>query len=445
MTAEATARGAAARATIYALASGAGRAGIAVIRVSGPGADAVLSALTRAALPAPRRSVLRRILGPGGDLLDEALVLRFAEGASATGEAMAEIHCHGGLAVVRAVLSAVAAVEGTRLAEPGEFTLRAFEAGRMDLAEVEALGDLIAAETEAQRVLAARQLGGALASRVEAWRPRLVRALALTEAAIDWADEEVPEAVGPEVGALLRGVAEEIAAELAVSEGAERLRLGFEVALLGAPNAGKSTLLNALAGREAAITSARPGTTRDVVELRYDLGGLPVVFLDMAGLRASEDEIEAEGVARARARADAAELRLLIAAPDAALPPEAEALARPGDLRIAAKADLASMGGAGVPISARTGEGLAALLEEIGGRLRGRVGGGGLVAHARQRGALEAAQQAFLAAAEGVDSSPSELVSEDIRSGLRALERLIGRVGTEDVLGEVFATFCVGK
>ncbi|GMG84984.1 tRNA uridine-5-carboxymethylaminomethyl(34) synthesis GTPase MnmE [Paralimibaculum aggregatum] len=431
------------RATIYAPATAPGRAGIAVVRISGPAADAVLAALTGGPLPAPRRAALRRLRDGAGGLLDEALVLRLAAGASFTGEAMVELHCHGGLAVLRAVLAAVAAVPGTRLAEPGEFTLRAFEAGRMDLAEVEALGDLIAAETEAQRAQAVRQLGG-LSRLAEGWRGALVRALALTEAVIDWADEEVPERVEPEVGTLLGGVVAEIDRALAVSEGAERLRQGFEVAILGAPNAGKSSLLNALAGREAAITSPMPGTTRDVVELRYDLEGLPVVFLDMAGLRPTADPVEAIGVARATARAEAAALRLLLAAPDAPLPREALALERPGDLRLASKADLGGAA-AGLAVSATTGAGLRALLGAIAARLGERVPSEGLVAHERQRLALEAARNALAQAAEGLDFRPPELISEDIRTGLRALERLIGRVDTEEVLGEVFARFCLGK
>ncbi|MGF1444675.1 MAG: tRNA uridine-5-carboxymethylaminomethyl(34) synthesis GTPase MnmE [Pikeienuella sp.] len=428
--------------TIFAPATGAGRAGVAIVRISGPASAAVLTAVTARALPPPRRAVLREIRGSDGTLIDQALVLRFPEGASFTGEAVAEIHCHGGRAVLQAVLAAVGAVAGTRLAEPGEFTLRAFEAGRMDLAEVEALGDLIAAETEAQRVQAMRAFSGGLKAKAEAWRQALLRALALTEATIDWADEEVPEAVGPEVGALLTGVVDEIGAELAVADGAAKLRHGLEVAILGAPNAGKSSLLNALAGREAAITSARPGTTRDVVELRYDLAGLPVIFLDTAGLRAAGDEIEAEGIARAQARARAADLRLLLAAPDAPLPPEALALESAGDLRVAAKSDLGP--GPGQAVSARTGAGVPELLAEIGRRLEGRAGIG-LVSHERQRLALEAGASALARAAEGLESEPAELISEGIRTGIVALERLVGRIGVEEVLGEVFSSFCLGK
>jgi len=429
--------------TIYAISSGPPPAAIAVLRVSGPRAEAVLATLAPGPLPAPRRAALRRLVDAEGGLLDEALVLRFEAGASATGEPMVELHCHGGRAVLAAAMDAVAAAGPCRMAEPGEFALRAFLNGRMDLAAAEALGDLIAAETEAQRAQAARLIGGALHARAAAWREALLRALALVEVTIDWADEEVPEDVSPEVAALIDRVAGEIASELAVADGAERLRHGLEVAIIGAPNAGKSSLLNALAGREAAITSAVPGTTRDVIELRYDLNGLPVVFLDMAGLRPTEDAVEEIGVARARERAEAAELRLLLEANDAPAGPEARALLRPGDLRAISKADLAP--GPGMSVSAKTGEGIPALLEAIAAALAERAPSGGLVAHRRQRAALETGYLALISARSGLDRLGAEEVSEDLRSGLRALERLIGRVGVEDVLGEIFGAFCLGK
>lgn len=428
-------------ATIYALSSGPPPAGIAVIRVSGPRAGGALGALA-GGLPAPRRAALRRLRDAEGAVIDEALVLWLPGPGSATGEDMGEIHCHGGRAVIGAVMAAVASAGPARLAEPGEFTERAFLNGRLDLSDVEALGDLIAAETEAQRRQAAGLMAGALKHRAEAWRTALLRALALVEVTIDWADEEVPEDVSPEVRGLIAGVAGEIRHALAVSAGAARLREGFEVAILGAPNAGKSSLLNALAGREAAITSPHPGTTRDVIELRYDLGGIPVVFLDTAGLRETADAVEAEGVARARARAEAADLRLLLEAPDAPAEALGEALLRPGDLRRATKGDLTGAAGA---ISAATGDGLPALLAEIEARLADRIPKEGLVAHARQARALETGLAALDAAVEGLDRRGAEEVSEDLRRGLSTLERLIGRVGVEEMLGEVFARFCLGK
>jgi len=354
-----------------------------------------------------------------------------------------ELHLHGGPAVVRSALAAVAAAGPSRLAEPGEFTMRAFRNGRMDLAEVEALGDLLAAETAAQHRQAARLLDGRLHASVEHWREALIAAAALVEVTIDWVDEEVPEDTGPEVARLLSPVRDEIAAHLATADGAAKLRQGLEVAILGAPNAGKSSLLNALAGREAAITSPVPGTTRDVLELRYDLDGLPVTFLDTAGLRATSDPVERIGVDRARRRAAAADLRLLLTAPDAPAGPELTALLRADDIRVASKADLGQ--GEGLAVSTRTGAGLGALLSEIASRLAPHVSVDGLVAHERQREALETGLAALDRAMAGLDCRGAEVVSEDIRGAMRALERFTGRIGVEEMLGAVFSRFCLGK
>jgi tRNA modification GTPase len=433
-----------ARDTIFAPATGHGIAGIAVIRISGPAAWVVLARLTGPALPPLRRAALRVLRGTDGGELDRALVIRFDAGASYTGEPVAELQCHGGRAVVSAVLEALARHPGCRLAEPGEFTRRAFEAGRMDLAEVEALGDLLAAETELQRRQAVRGLGGALQRQAEAWRADLLRALALVEATIDWADEDVPEQVAPEVLDLVGGVREGIVREIGLSAGAERLRTGLEVALVGAPNSGKSSIINTLAGREAAITSPRPGTTRDVLELRYDLGGLPVVFLDMAGLRETGDEVERIGVARATARAEAAALRLFVRAVDAAPALEEARLWRPGDLRVWAKTDLG--GGPGdVAVSAKTGAGIPDLLGRVAAALADKVAGDGLVGHLRQRRALDSAAEALARALDEVRKGEAELVAENLLAAFRDLERLLGRVGVEDVLDAVFAAFCLGK
>lgn len=432
--------------TIYALASGPPPSGIAVIRVSGGSAEQALTALTGRDLPPPRQARLMRLSGGDGALIDEALVVRFPEGASFTGEALVELHCHGGRAVVRAVMDALEALVQCRIAEPGEFTLRAYLNGRIGLAEAEALGDLVSAETERQRRQAARLVGGALRRRVGDWRQALIRALALVEVTIDWADEEVPEDVTPEVAGLLGGVLAEIDRECAVSDGAERLRSGFEVAIIGSPNAGKSSLLNMLAGREAAITSPVPGTTRDVVELRYDLDGYPVVFLDMAGLRNTDDPVERIGVARARERAAAAEMRIALAAPDAPLGDLAEGLLREGDLQVRSKADLGP--GAlpeGLVVSAKSGAGIAELLRAIAARLAEVAPENALVAHRRQRMALETGAAALKEAQKGLERRGAEEVSEDLRRGIAALERLIGAVGAEDMLDEVFGNFCLGK
>jgi tRNA modification GTPase len=431
--------------TIFALASGSGVAGIAVIRVSGPSTDTALARLIGHPLPAPRRAALRNLRDEAGELIDQAIVLRFAAGESYSGEAAAEIQCHGGRAVVTAVLELFGRQPGFRLAEPGEFTRRAFEAGRLDLAEIEALGDLLAAETEMQRRQAMRGFAGAMHRQAEVWRTDLVRAAALVEATIDWADEDVPENVGPEAASLVAGVRSGISRELSLSEGAERLRCGFEVAILGPPNAGKSSLFNVFAGRDAAITSVRPGTTRDVLELRYDLAGVPVVFLDTAGLRETSDETEAVGIARAIDRARGAAMRLFLRSADA--PPlvatEAE-LWRPGDLRVWTKGDLGA-GPGDLVISALLGDGLAELLDRVKAELTARTAEGGLVGHIRQRQALERAIEALVRAENALETGEAETVAEDIRSAFRALERLIGRVGTEDVLGAVFAAFCLGK
>ncbi len=429
--------------TIFAPASGAGVAGIGVIRISGPAAESALHRLSAQPVPPYRRAAVRRLRDEAGVLLDEALVLRFPSGGSYTGEPVVELHCHGGRAVIKAVLSALAKLPGFRLAEPGEFTRRALLAGRMDLPAVEALGDLIAAETELQRRQALRGLSGALGRQADRWRRALLRAAALIEATLDWADEEVPEEIAPEARELVDEVHRGIVRELALSEGARQLREGFEVAIVGRPNAGKSSLFNMLAGREAAIVSPRPGTTRDVLELRYDLAGLPVVFLDTAGLRASGDELEAEGVARAERRAAAAAVRLFLRAHDAPPSEAEERLRQPGDLTVWNKTDV--MPGTGdVMISSRTGVGIDALLERLADELGGRVASG-LAGHLRQRRALEEAAAALDLAGAKLDEGEGELAAEELRHAFHALDRLLGRVDVEDVLDRIFGRFCIGK
>ncbi|PHY13655.1 tRNA uridine-5-carboxymethylaminomethyl(34) synthesis GTPase MnmE, partial [Caulobacter sp. B11] len=291
--------------TIYAPATGAGRAAVAVIRVSGPGSrQAVLALAGR--VPRPRQAVLRRLRHGGADL-DEALVLWFEAPASYTGEDSAEFHVHGGRAVVAAVLEALAA-QGLRMAEPGEFTRRAFENGKLDLAQAEGVADLIDAETDAQRRQALGQLGGALGQRYDRWRDLLIHALAMLEAAVDFPDEELPEDVAERARPGLRALLSEIDEALADAVRGRKVREGYRIALVGAPNAGKSTLLNGLAERDAAIVTATPGTTRDIIEVPLVLGGYKVLVADTAGLRVTEDSIEAEGVRRARAWAAEADL-----------------------------------------------------------------------------------------------------------------------------------------
>ena len=422
--------------TIYALASARGKAGVAVLRLSGPLAHATVARIA-GPLPEPRRAALRRVVWDGEEL-DQALVLTFAEGASFTGEQSAELHLHGSMAVVQAVLRVLGRIEGLRLAEPGEFTRRALENGCLDLAQVEGLADLIDAETEAQRRQALRVLSGAIGQRAEGWRARLVRAAALIEATIDFADEDVPVDVTPEVLELIDSVAADLRREAAGAHAAERIREGFEVAILGAPNAGKSTLLNALAGREAAITSEIAGTTRDVIEVRMDIGGLAVTLLDTAGLRDTDDRLERIGIERAMQRADAADLRVFLTsdAPIQGIAPRGD------DIVVCGKADL---GGEGV--SGLTGQGIEALVSAIGDRLQTRVAGAATVTRERHRLALErsigAMESARVEVERGADRA--ELAAAELRVAIRALESLVGRIDVENLLDEIFASFCIGK
>jgi tRNA modification GTPase len=425
--------------TIYALATARGRSGLAVVRISGPGAFAAGLVLC-GSLPAPRVAGLRRLTWDG-ELLDEALVLSFAEGASFTGEAVVELHCHGGPAVVGAVLRALAEQPGLRLAEPGEFTRRALESGVLDLAQVEGLADLIDAETEAQRRQAVRVLSGSVGQKVDGWRRDLIRAGALLEATIDFADEDVPVDVSPEVLALIDGLMGDLGREAAGVTAAERIRDGFEVAIVGAPNAGKSTLLNQLAGREAAITSEIAGTTRDVIEVRMEIAGLPVNFLDTAGLRDTEDRLERAGIERALARAEAADLRLFLTE-GSPLPLEPVG----DDLVVLAKADTKS-GWSGLAVSGKTGQGVPELMARIGEILGERVGSAGALVRERHRVAVTKAIAALAESRAEVvrDDSRVELAAEHLRQAVRALDALVGRVDVDDLLGEIFASFCIGK
>ena len=422
--------------TIYALASARGKAGVAVLRLSGPGAHVAVAGLC-GQLPESRRASLRRLVKDGVEL-DQALVILFPEGESFTGEACAELHLHGSPAVVQAVMRALSGEAGLRLAEPGEFTRRALENGKLDLAQVEGLADLIEAETEAQRRQALRVLSGAIGRRAEEWRQKLIRAAALIEATIDFADEDVPVDVAPEVLDLSEAVLGDLRQEAQGGRAAERIRDGFEVAIIGAPNAGKSTLLNALAGREAAITSEFAGTTRDVIEVRMDIGGLAVTLLDTAGLRETEDRVEQIGIDRALARARMADLRVFLTS-DTDLPgiePEGD------DIVVRGKADLG-----GVGVSGKTGQGIAELIEGIGQRLQARSASAGVITRERHRLAIERAIEAMESAMAEVrrGSARAELAAAELRIALRALEALVGRVDVENLLDEIFSSFCIGK
>jgi tRNA modification GTPase len=425
--------------TIFARASAAGKAGVSVIRISGPLAHVAAERLA-GPLPGHGRG-LRLLRDAAGEPLDQALCLTFAAGQSFTGESVAELHTHGSPAVTAAVLRELAAIPGLRMAEPGEFTRRAMENGRLDLDQIEGLADLIEAETEAQRRQALRTFSGALGKRARAWREMLLRTLALITAGIDFADEEIPPGLGTRISAELITLRKDLAAELAGVGAAERIREGFEVAILGAPNAGKSTLLNALAGRDAAITSDQPGTTRDVIEVRMDVEGLAVTFLDTAGLRTTDDPVERIGVDRAITRARAADLRIWLLSPGES-PGEPWA---PGDLLLRAKADITP--GPGPGISGLTGEGIATLVAAVAEILRERTAPAGIATrqrHARAiAGALSHIDQA-LAALPGLAQHP-EIVAEETNRAIRAIDSIVGRVDVDDILAEVFARFCIGK
>ena len=431
---------------IFAPASGHGRAAVAVIRLSGPRTPAVLRALLGDRLPDPRRASLRTLRDPRDRIvLDQALVLWMPGPGTFTGEDQAELHLHGGVAVRMAVLRALGRQPGCRPADPGEFTRRAFLNGRMDLTAVEGLADLIDAETEAQRRQATRQLQGEFGVAVDRWRARLLGRLARLEALLDFSDEEdVPGFAGPLDE--LAAVAAEVATAVAGAERGERIREGVTVVIAGPPNAGKSTLLNALAKREVAIVSPIPGTTRDAIEVRCDLGGLAVTLVDTAGLRDSQDAVEQEGIARARRSMDQADLVLWLTpsgeAGQAVLPSPAGATCR----RIRTKSDLGGCGlGEDLAVSARSGEGLDDLLAMVAGFAGSQLQGAGeaIVTRERHRHALNEVLQC-LARAQASDHAP-ELAAEDLRLALRALGRITGRVDVEDVLDHIFSSFCIGK
>jgi len=424
--------------TIFALATARGKSGVAVLRISGPQAHEVARRLC-GDLPGPGRFALRVLRDAAGELLDEALILRFDAPRSFTGEDTVELQTHGSIAIIRAVETAIAATGLARLAEPGEFTRRALLNGNLDLAQVEGLSDLIAAETESQRKQAQSLFSGAMRAFVEETRRDLLRAAALIEATIDFADEEVPVDVSPEVGVLIARVIAAIDAQLAGFAGADKLRTGFEVAIVGPPNAGKSTLLNRIAGREIAITSEIAGTTRDILEVRVDLHGLPVTFLDMAGLRESEDRLEQMGVARARQRAVEADLRILLQDGTAMADPFVAEFAV--DLTYRTKADLTGEG-----VSGLTGQGVDRILDDVAGLLAERVTGIAVASHERHRQAMLSARASLSQAQGACDAGEgAEIIAYHLRDGLAALDSLIGRVDVEAVLGEIFAQFCIGK
>ena len=451
------------RDTIFALSSGRPPAAIAVVRISGPRACMALERVI-GRVPEPRRASLARVRDPAtGDVVDEGLALWFPGPNSETGEDMAELHVHGGRAAIAAVLGALAKLAGLRPAEAGEFTRRAFENGRMDLTAVEGLADLVAAETEAQRRQAYQHLKGLLGERAESWRQRLIEALALVEAGIDFSDEEdVPKDMMARSLELIRPLSEEIS-KAGAGRG-ERLREGLRVAIAGPPNAGKSTLFNRLARRDAAIVSPFPGTTRDVLELHLDLGGYPVTMLDTAGIRETSDPVEREGVRRASERAAEADLVLWVL--DATqplgrdLPPQRGTSSAPSATAwlVVNKIDLVSdvekrrieskfdkTGNVNL-ISSTTGPGVDELVNAIAGFAdRFFTPEAALVARERQRAHLKETVRALRDAQRAAEEGREEIMAEQLRLASRALGKLLGRVDVEDVLDVIFRDFCIGK
>jgi tRNA modification GTPase len=431
--------------TIFALSTAPGRAGVAVIRVSGVAASASIIALAQRC-PAPRRASLATLTDPEtGEAIDHALVLWFPGPGSFTGEDVAEFHVHGGPAVIAAVLAVLGRMAGYRSAEPGEFSRRAFENGKLDLTRAEALADLIEAETGAQRRQALRQMEGGFARLTEAWSTRLVRCLAHLEAVIDFPDEELPDDLMVTIAGETAALGGAIRQHLADGHRGEILRAGLSVALIGPPNSGKSSVLNALAGRDVAIVSSVAGTTRDVIEVRLDLAGYPVTLADTAGLRDSADMIEQEGIRRALARAASADFVLHIV--DAADGVSRETTLDNGFeavvITVWNKIDLAPPPDGALGVSAHSGAGLDRLIARLAEAAERRLAGAPpIVTRQRHREALEACAVALDRA---VDAGEPALLAEDLRLAVRALGRITGKVDVEDLLDIVFRDFCIGK
>jgi tRNA modification GTPase len=438
--------------TIFAPATGVGRAAIAVLRISGPGCAAALRMIAPGAEFPDRCAILHTLRRPGtGEPLDRALITRFMAPRSFTGEEMAEVSVTGGRAVTSAVVKALNLIPGLRPAEPGEFAWRAFINGKIDLSEVEGLADLVEAETEAQRRQAQRIASGALSRECEAIRASLLEAMATIEAQIDFSDvEDASGLTLDSVRRAARTAVERIDRALATADAGQRLRDGFTVVIAGPPNVGKSTLMNALAGREVAITSPIPGTTRDLIEVFLDLRGYPVTLVDTAGIRESHDPIEQEGVARARRRAKSADLTLWLDdgasghAPHAGSP----------TFWVRTKIDLGTAPASGrtapaapkFAISAKTGAGVDALLDALANLAAERMSSRepALLTLERHRRAFQDARQALVSTLKP-NMAELELIAEDLRRAAAAVDRVVGRIGAEDVLGEIFARLCVGK
>ena len=425
--------------TIFALASAPGKAGISIVRLSGPLAINVAEKLTKSKLK-EKQPNLRVIYDSDNHFIDQALILIFRKPYSFTGENVVEFHLHGSSAVVSSVIKLLGNFKGLRSAEAGEFTRCALENGKIDLAQVEGLADLIDAETDAQHKQAARIFNGALGEKTKEWRAKLVKAGALLVATLDFADEEVPEEVTPEVEKLINMVLSDLDKEIIGVQTAERIRSGFEVAILGAPNLGKSTLLNYLVGRDAAITSNVSGTTRDVIEVKLDLRGLPVTILDTAGIRKSDDKVEEIGISRALERSSLSDLRIVLTE-DGEYPVGLKK--RDTDIICIAKDDQGNRGG----VSGKTGAGIDRLKNNIWDILNDKAQYVGIATRERHKSSMVNAKKFLGNAVVSLRDGPEyyDITAEEIRAATSALDSLIGRIGVEDVLDEVFSSFCLGK
>lgn len=425
--------------TIFALASAPGKAGISIVRLSGPLAINVAEKLTKSKLK-EKQPNLRVIYDSDNHFIDQALILIFSKPYSFTGENVVEFHLHGSSAVVSSVIKLLGNFKGLRSAEAGEFTRCALENGKIDLAQVEGLADLIDAETDAQHKQAARIFNGALGEKTKEWRAKLVKAGALLVATLDFADEEVPEEVTPEVAKLINMVLSDLDKEIIGVQTAERIRSGFEVAIVGAPNLGKSTLLNYLVGRDAAITSNVSGTTRDVIEVKLDLRGLPVTILDTAGIRKSDDKVEEIGISRALERSSLSDLRIVLTE-DGEYPVGLKK--RDTDIICIAKDDQGNRGG----VSGKTGAGIDRLKNNIWDILNDKAQYVGIATRERHKSSMVNAKKFLGNAVVSLRDGPEyyDITAEEIRAATSALDSLIGRIGVEDVLDEVFSSFCLGK
>lgn len=426
--------------TIYALATSQGRAGVAVVRISGPEAFTSLKSLCINFNISPRKSKLCDLYTDEGLHLDRALVIPFKGPQSFTGEDVVELHLHGSIAVIQKTLETLSKLPNLRQALPGEFTRRAFTNEKLDLAEIEGLADLIEAETEAQRVQALQVLSGKLGQRVQEWRSMIIKAMAFIEVTIDFADEEVPTDISKDVLLILTNIIKDLEYESESTKVAERIRSGFEVAIVGKPNVGKSSLLNALSGREAALTSEEAGTTRDIIEVRMDLGGLPVKMMDTAGLRDTDNLIENKGISKAIEKANSADL-VIVLTEDGEIPIEIQ---NSSVLKFVSKCDDGELADG---VSAFTGYGLDNMISSIKRKLEKRVQNQGLATRYRHREAIDSAVNKIQMAKKFVKDGPSfyDLAAEELRQTTYTLDELFGKVDVENVLDEIFSSFCLGK